>query len=145
MAFVTRMAAEAEEAYRSAIAVPTTAPDPQSLAKALNNLGALLYEQGRNAEVLPLYQQALSLAEKEFGAESGMTTIYLANLGELYRRTGQWTEAIAAARRAPAIREKLFGPSDPRLATNLNGLACIYIDLGRHSEGEEFVTRALQI
>ena len=47
------LVAEAEKAYRSAIAEATSPPDPPALGKAFNNLAALLYERGRNAEALP--------------------------------------------------------------------------------------------
>src|SRR4051794_26143023 len=82
------MAAEAEQAYRRAVAEARSSNDLLSLAKALNNMGALLYERSRNAEALPLYQEALSLVEKVLG-DDNTTAVYLSNLGEVYRRIGR--------------------------------------------------------
>jgi serine/threonine-protein kinase len=90
---------EAESALRRSMAL-------QPSEAALIDLGAALSLQGRDAEAIRLYEEALSL-----GSE---TTVLLVNLGDSYRRTHSPLRAQNAYRRglAVAYRELSANPND---------------------------------
>lgn len=76
---------EAETAFRAALQIKETPFN-------LNNLGATLAYLGRDAEALPLYQQAVSLRPGSH--------IYWINLGDSQRRLGHAKEATKAYKKA---------------------------------------------
>ncbi len=92
------------------------------LMNAYNRAGELS-AQGRYQEALPFAEEALRLAEQEFGFDHPTTATQLNNLAELYRAQGRYAEAEPLYQRSLAIVEKALGPEHPDVATSLNNLA----------------------
>src|SRR5947209_18421231 len=71
--------------FRSEQAIKLQASYPDTLPNAWNNLGLLLTREGRTAEAIPYFQQALELSPDHLVA--------LENLGNAYRAQKHWDEA----------------------------------------------------
>jgi tetratricopeptide (TPR) repeat protein len=88
---------------------------------------------GAYRRALPLFQQALTLAERHYPPEHAEIAEQLSNLGALLRDLGG-AENLAAARaqltRALAISEKALGPDHPVVAVRLSVLALVLQALG---------------
>jgi len=113
--------------------------------RLLNQSGSYLDECARYAEAEPLYQRALSIAEKALGPGHPTTATSLNNLALLYRDQSRHAEAEPLYQRALAIDEKAQGPDHPNTATSLNNLAALYYSQGRYGEAEPLFQRALTI
>ena len=83
-----------------------------------NNFGAELLKQGKLAEAIAEFQQAVTL--------DPMYAAAFRNLGYAHDRAGQGDEAVAAYRRALAL--------EPRDALTLNNLGVLHDKAGRHDE-----------
>jgi tetratricopeptide (TPR) repeat protein len=82
------------------------APPPRQLAHALRELAQTYDRAGRFAEAGPLYRQALTDGQKQFGAGNPKTAGPLGNLGRHLLLVRQPGEAEAVLRDCLAIREK---------------------------------------
>jgi tetratricopeptide (TPR) repeat protein len=89
---------EALGSFQRATQLPAAYPD--TLANAWNNLGLLATEEGRTAEAIPSFQEALRENPNHF--------IAMVNLGNAYRQQRQWREARETLAQALTIR-----PEDP--------------------------------
>ena len=98
-------------------------PEHPDTATSLNNLAALLQEQGDLAGARPLYERALAIREKLLGPEHPDTAVGLNNLAGLLYTQGDFAGARPLYERALAIREKLLGPEHPETAQSLASLA----------------------
>jgi tetratricopeptide (TPR) repeat protein len=120
-------------------------PEHLDVATSLNNLAALLDDQGRYAEAEPLYRRALTIREKALGPEHPDVAESLDDLALLLKEQGRYAEAEPLFRRALAIDEKALGPEHPDLATDLNNLAELLRAQGKYAEAEPLFRRALAI
>ena len=84
-----------------------------------------LGKQKKYAEAVPFAQEAVRLAEQEYGVDSPKTAAILGALGGLYIRQRMYAEAEPHTKRALAIREKALGPKHPTVATSLSALAVL--------------------
>jgi tetratricopeptide (TPR) repeat protein len=114
-------------------------------ATSLNNLAALLKDQGAFAEARPLYERALAIWEKRLGPEHPHTATSLNNLARLLQGQGALAEARPLYERALAICEKQLGPEHPQTALSLNNLAALLRDQGALAEARPLHERALAI
>jgi tetratricopeptide (TPR) repeat protein len=73
---------------------------PDTLANAWNNLGLLATQQGKTAEAIPSFQEALRQNPEHF--------IAMVNLGNAYRQQKQWQEGRETLTHALTLR-----PEDP--------------------------------
>jgi tetratricopeptide (TPR) repeat protein len=122
-------------------------PIVQTLAQAqqLNQQVADLYQQGRYAEAIPLYQRSLAILEKALGPEHPNVASNLNNLALLYHSLGDYAKAEPLYQRALAIDEKALGLEHPNVATDLNNLAALYDHMGAYAKAEPLLQRALAI
>jgi CHAT domain-containing protein/tetratricopeptide (TPR) repeat protein len=120
-------------------------PDHASVARTLNNLGALYQAQGRYAQAEPLYKRSLAIKEKALGPDHPDVALSLNNLAELYRAQGSYAEAEPAYKRSLVIWEKSVGPDHPHVAAFLNNLASLYVAQGRYTDAEPRYLRSLAI
>jgi tetratricopeptide (TPR) repeat protein len=90
-------------------------------------------------------QKALTISEKELGANHPITAISLNNLALLYESMGRYTEAEPLYVRSLAISEKELGTNHPATAISLNNLAALYRSIGRYKEAEPLYVRSLVI
>ncbi len=75
-----------EQALR--ITEAAVGPDHPDTAMSLNNLAALIHEQGKYAEAEPLYRRALGIQESELGPDHPDTAASLNNLAGLRKTKG---------------------------------------------------------
>ena len=120
-------------------------PPNKDYAGALNNLGQVYADMGRDAEAEPLYKQALAVMEKAVGLESVDIAIELNSLAALYQRQLRYAEAEPLFKRALALSERSLPPNHPDLGRALNNLATNYEKQDRHAESEALTRRALAI
>ncbi len=102
---------------------------PDTLPNAWNNLGLLATREGRTAEAIPYFQEALRLSPDHLVA--------LDNLGNAYRQQRQWDEARKVLEHAVAV-----GPQDPEANYSL-GMVFAQLDDTKHAF--EYLQTALKL
>jgi tetratricopeptide (TPR) repeat protein len=93
----------------------------------LNRQVEQFYRQGKYAEATKVAEQALELAEKEFGPDHPDVGTTLNNLALLYQRQGRYAAAELLSKRSLVITEKALGSDHPSVGTSLNNLALLYM------------------
>jgi CHAT domain-containing protein/tetratricopeptide (TPR) repeat protein len=140
--------ARAETLLRRALAIfekASAGRDDFFTVLTLNNLAAVLKEQGRYEEAEPLYLRSLAAQETLFGAEGQTVATALTNLAALYREKGEYLRAEPLLRRALAAQEKTLGPAHADVAVTLNQLAILLSDRGDDEGALPLFERALSI
>ena len=92
-------------------------PDSEGLAASLANLAIAEARRGHTDAAAPLFERALAIEEKLYGAGSLNTASALNNLAAVRRMQGRRAEALELSRRAIAIVSKELGPDDARTAS----------------------------
>ena len=82
--------------------------DHPDVASSLNNLAALYQFQGRYAEALPLYQQALEMTKRLFVGDHPNIATSLNNLAVLLAATHRYSEALERMKEAAAMENRLI-------------------------------------
>src|ERR1700730_11263313 len=100
---------------------------------------------GEYAKAEPLYQEALQIYRKVFGAEHPGTVTFLSNLAELYKAMGEYAKAEPLYQEALRIPQKVLGPEHPDVAASLNNLAALYWEMGEYAKTEPLLQEALRI
>jgi len=118
--------AEARKCFERALKMRATYPD--TLANSWNNLGLLAGREGRTAEAVGYFQQALRLSPDHL--------IALNNLGSAFRQQKRWDEARETYERALRLR-----PNDPEANY---GLGMVYAANDDTVRTFEFLQKALQ-
>ena len=118
---------EARESFERAVKLRAGYPD--TLPNAWNNLGLLATREGRTADAIPYFQEALRLSPDHL--------IALNNLGNAYRQEKQWDAARRVLERAVAV-----GPQDPEANYSLGMVFAQADDTGR---AFEYLQKALQL
>jgi tetratricopeptide (TPR) repeat protein len=120
-------AVEARQSFERTTKLPASYPD--TLPNAWNNLGLLATQEGRTAEAIPYFQEALRLSPDHL--------IALDNLGNAYRQQQQWEEARKVLERAVAV-----GPQD---AEANYSLGMVFAQMDDSDRAHEYLQRALTI
>ncbi|HET8841551.1 MAG TPA: tetratricopeptide repeat protein, partial [Ktedonobacteraceae bacterium] len=115
------------------------------VAEALNGLGRLRYEQGKDELAEPLLQRAWHIWEQALGPDHPQLAYPLNNLGNLYCQQGKYEQAEPLYQRALRIREQALGPDHPQLAYPLNNLGNLNHLQGKYEQAEPLYQRALRI
>jgi len=118
---------EARQSFERAIKL--TASYPDTLPNAWNNLGLLATREGRTAEAIPYFQEALRLSPDHL--------IALDNLGNAYRQQKQWDEARKVLERAVAV-----GPQDPEANYSLG---MVFAQMDDSDRAYEYLQVALKL
>jgi tetratricopeptide (TPR) repeat protein/peroxiredoxin len=118
---------EARESFERAIKLRASYPD--TLPNAWNNLGLLATREGRTAEAIPYFQEALRLSPDHL--------IALDNLGNAYRQQKKWAEARRVLERAVAV-----GPQD---AEANYSLGMVFAQIDESDRAYEYLQRALKL
>jgi len=100
---------------------------------------------GEYAKAEPLYQEALRIKQKLFGAEDPSTATSINNLAGLYQDMGEYAKAQPLYQEALRIKQKALGPEHPATALGLNNLANLYKEMGAYGKAEPFLQEALDI
>ncbi len=126
---------EAELLYRRAleIRVKLLGLDHLDVVESLNNLAALLYNQGKYRESESLFSRALDICEKQHGLDHPYVALSVNNLGMLLKVQGKYREAESLYRRALEIWEKQLGSDHPNTKIAKKNLG----DLLQKMQGEQ--------
>ena len=122
---------DAKALYQELIA---TAGSPAHRAEALNNFGALMYEDGAFSAAEPLYCEAIASYRKANPIPPQGLAAALSNLAVLFRSQAKYAEAEGLFQEATALH-------DSSLARN--NLAELYRSMSRYIEAEAMATQAL--
>lgn len=111
-------------------------------AKALNLIGNLAYDSGRNGEALDSYLQALAFVDKTSTKSDSthMHSAILNNIGEVYKAVHLETEALESYDRALELATAI-GSLDLAAIVMLNK-GEVFASIGRLKESEECVRSA---
>jgi tetratricopeptide (TPR) repeat protein len=120
-------------------------PEHLNIAKSLNGLGLLLWDQRDLAGARPLHERALAIREKVLGPKDPDTAMSLNNLALLLQAQGDLARARRLYERALAIYEKVRGPEHPETALSLNNLALLLQAQGDLAGSRPLYERALAI
>ena len=117
--------------------------DSRDLEGSLQDLGALLREEGRPQEALPVVEEALGIARrlhdpKNVGAD-------LMELAGVQQGLGRYAAAEPLLLEALAIRERIFGAESEKVSATLNNLGNLYYDMKRYPDSEKAQLRAIAI
>jgi CHAT domain-containing protein/Tfp pilus assembly protein PilF len=139
--------ADAEQAYRRALAIYEKANGPENpqVAEALARLANLHVSQGRYIDAEPLAQRSLAIREKVLGRDHVDVGRSLSELADVYRSEARYGEAEPLYKRSLAILEKARGPEHPDISVVLNNFANFYNVQGRYADAEPLYKRAQAI
>jgi tetratricopeptide (TPR) repeat protein len=134
------------------VSSPAATPTPQVTKtaqetrwNALNEKAVSLYKEGKYTEAVSAGQEALRVAEENFGPEHPHVAASLSNLAAFRSAQGKSDEAEPLLKRALAIQEKALGPDNVDLAPLLNNLAELYRGQHKYAEAELLYRRSLAI
>lgn len=111
----------------------------------LQELGAHYHGQGRSADAVSFFQQALAMNEQLHGADHASNAGKLNNLAVIYSATGQIDEAAPLYRRALAISEATYGTDHLQTAGCLMNLASSLQAQGNLSEAMLLLRRSVDL
>ena len=94
---------------------------------------------------IELAQDAITVAEGQFGKRHLNYFRSLENLGLLYQSDGRFAEAERVFQKSLVGKESLFGNDHPAIATTLSKLADLHLQGGRTSSANRFFERATLI
>ena len=127
------------------VALADEAGVAEPTSRLMNQLGLLLWRQGRHQEAEPLLRRALTLDESLLGLDHTQVAVRLNNLAQLFQDTDRLGEAEILMQRALEIWERTRGPWHPHVATALNNLAQLLQATVRQWDAEPLMRRALEI
>lgn len=122
-------------------------PNDVGLATVLENLGNLYRDQPQFdiTKAEPLLKRALDIRERMLGPEHPETAETLSDLSLLYFYEKNSAAAAEFAQRALPLEEKAYGVDSLPVSTTLNRLGISERDLGKFTEAEANLKRALAI
>ena len=122
-------------------------PDQRLMARILRTEGQSYDFEGKYADALASYQQALQLVAEAGAGDDGVSTATLhQDIGEELRGLGRPKEALVSHRKALELWEAASGPRHPHVAVALNSLLADNAEMGAPaSESLELGRRALAI
>ncbi|MBC8110263.1 MAG: tetratricopeptide repeat protein, partial [Verrucomicrobia bacterium] len=111
----------------------------------LNKQGMALYQAGKYAEAIQIFEKAKVQAEREFGKEHADYATSLNNLAGLYDNQGNYAKAEPLYLEASEVYKKALGKEHPDYATSLNNLALLYKSQGYYAKAEPLLLEAQQV
>jgi non-specific serine/threonine protein kinase/serine/threonine-protein kinase len=113
------------------------------LEESLQDLGALLREEGHPKQALPVAEEALRIARRL--KDPTLVGSDLMELAGVLSGLGRYAEAEPLLLEALAVREKAFGAESEKVSATLNNLGNLYYDLKRYPDSEKAQLRAIAI
>jgi hypothetical protein len=117
---------------------------PQDLAPALTRLASSKLEAGHYAEAEALLVRALTITERQLGADHPDLVLLLNDLALVYLKQSKYAAAEPLLLRLLDIKRRK-GENHPEVATVLGSLAVTQRALGRHESAEGLLRRVLEI
>jgi serine/threonine-protein kinase len=112
-------------------------------ARSWDNLGSVLWSQGRSEEGEELHRRAIALWERALGPEHPEVATARHNLGYALIYQSKHHEAEIEFRRAVSLRERALGPDHPEAASSRIGLGIALLHQGEYELAEAEHTRAV--
>jgi serine/threonine-protein kinase len=138
---------EAEQLLRAALESRRVlhGAEDVSIPWSLSQLGAVLDADGRSLEALPMYAEAVALAERKLGADGVHHAVLLQNQARSQYRAGALVQAEAGYRRAliPLARE--WGEDNAGVATLRTNLGQLLLAMGAHAEARQVLAAAERV
>ncbi len=134
LAFETGRSGESKAHYQEALEIAESGSDPIRLIHALGNLG--MFGETR------FHEQAIEVAEREFGAEDIHLARPLVNLAVEHSYKNRFAEALQLVLRAIDIMETSYGVRHPDLGYPLTLAGQILSAEGRPDEAVVYLQRA---
>jgi len=134
---------EAEQKLEKALVAYEQGSNPDLIAEAFNNLGAVKYEVGKYDEALNLYQRALKSMESSLGPDAPGTAVARSNLAGTYARLGQVALAEPLYVRSVNTLESYRDEQPAQLGDALANHANFYLSQGEMSRAVPLVQRAV--
>ncbi len=138
---------EAEAALEQALAIKEKAlgPDNPDLARTLANLGAAYRQHGKLGLAEATMKRAVDLHVRSLGADHPTVAITMSNYALLLKAQGKFEEAREIYLKIVPVQEKALGGTHPDLGSSLANLATIERELGRDTDAQGHLERALEI
>lgn len=121
------------------------ASDPVLQADVLDDFGEILANQGKFGPAKALFEQAVAVAEKEYGAEHPVLAESLTNLGVVSLMSRDSVAGAPYLERAVAILERDDGGDHKAQVTAISALAAARQQQNRLSEAAELSRHALAL
>ena len=139
--------AGAERSYLEAIDLASAllGEDHPELAIMRENLGNVYFRQGQLDKTAKNLEVVLAMRRKALGDDSEPVARTLANIGTVYKRAGNDEAAVKNYREAVERLSVKLGPEHPDVGTILGGMGDSLRKLGKYSEAEAALKRALDI
>ncbi len=136
--------AEAEMALRFAeSAVERVGSPPGMTASLFESRGVLRAVQGRHAEALASYREALAIEESAQRPSPTRIATHWHSIAEVLSSRGELDEALEAFMRVRAIREEALGSRHPALADVASHIGSVLLRQGRLDEAQAMIEGAL--
>jgi tetratricopeptide (TPR) repeat protein len=123
-------------------------PDSLQLTQKVDSLlvaSEQLFRARKNAEALPLVQQAADISRQAWGASNLRYAASLHRLGAIYMNMADYKKAEALDLEAISIRQKVLGKQDPNYARTINNLGVLYVTTGNFEKAEPLFLEALTV
>lgn len=120
-------------------------PDDLALARILNALAGVCFDQGKIVEAGMHSQRALKICEAKLGPEAGEVAVCLNNLGHIYTHLEKFGEAESLIKRAASVWEEAEGAIGRDVVYALDNLAKLMLATARLPEAEFHLTKAEEI
>ncbi len=111
----------------------------------LSELGAVLDADGRSKEALPLYAEAVALAERKFGADTLHHAVLLQNQGRSQFRAGALEAADSSFRRALATLTRAWGEGSPAIANARTNHGQVLLAMTSYAEASRVLASAERV
>ncbi len=113
------------EEARSLIDGGSCGEHPNTL-NSINNMGVLLYMQGKYDEAMPYYVEALEAHRRVLGDEHPDTLSSISNMGLLLKNQGKYEEAMPYYVEALETRRRVLGDEHPDTLKSIESLIELY-------------------
>lgn len=110
-----------------------------------NNVGTLLWAEGRYALAGERFARARTLWERSPGSNRPLVADALNNEGLALWNQGRLEGALAKHEEALALRTRLLGSDHPSVASSLNNLGLVAQDLARFEDARKYHLQAIRI
>lgn len=95
--------------------------------------------------IVPMYEDLLTILEKEFVSGNQLVATTLNNLADIYENMEDHDKALPLYKKALYINEKALDSKNPDFATTLYNLASIYYRMGEYDNALPYYQKALDI
>ncbi|CAF1350045.1 unnamed protein product, partial [Adineta steineri] len=112
---------------------------------SLNQMGNLQRKQGKNNEAYDLFQEALTIYEKNSSSLEADIPYTLTSLGIIKYNQGDYDGSLNYFNRAVNIRKKFYLTNCSQIILSLNWIAFIHYQTQSYDQAIEFYEQCLQI